>query len=171
MNDEFELWDLKVEVVGERLGVDMHMVTADTQPLHNIEHCIARCHLSVEQMVATPYASGLSVLVDDEAELGCASIDFGAGTTSIAVFSKGQLVHVDAVAIGGQHITMDIARGLSVRLEEAERIKTMFGSALPSPARKPAFKSFAFSLKREAFFFLSVRAACSRILFLSGAGH
>lgn len=121
-------------MVGERLGVDMHMITADAQPLLNIEHCIARCHLSVEHMVATPYASGLSVLVDDEAELGCASIDFGAGTTSIAVFSKGQVVHVDAVAIGGHHITMDIARGLSVRLEEAERIKTMYGSALPSPA-------------------------------------
>lgn len=121
-------------MVGERLGVDMHMVTADAQPLHNIDLCIARCHLSVEQLVATPYASGLSALVDDEAELGCAAIDFGGATTSIAVFSKGQLVHVDALAIGGQHITMDIARGLSTRLEEAERLKTMYGSALSSPA-------------------------------------
>ncbi len=59
-------------MVGQRLGVDMHMVTADTQPLGNLELCINRCHLSIERLVATPYASGLSVLVDDEAELGCA---------------------------------------------------------------------------------------------------
>ncbi|MEQ8697005.1 MAG: cell division protein FtsA [Bauldia litoralis] len=121
-------------MVGERLGVDMHMVTGDAQPLRNIELCINRCHLSVERLVATPYASGLSVLVDDESELGCASVDFGGGTTTIAVFSKGEFVHVDAIAIGGQHITTDIARGLSTRLDVAERLKTVYGSALPSPA-------------------------------------
>ncbi len=121
-------------MVGERLGVDMHMVTGDAQPLHNIELCINRCHLSVERLVATPYASGLSVLVDDESELGCACVDFGGGTTTIAVFAKGEFVHVDAIAIGGQHITTDIARGLSTKLEVAERLKTMYGSALPSPA-------------------------------------
>ena len=121
-------------MVGEQLGVDMHMVTGDAQPLHNIELCINRCHLSVERLVATPYASGLSVLVDDESELGCACVDFGGGTTTIAVFAKGEFVHVDAIAIGGQHITTDIARGLSTKLEVAERLKTMYGSALPSPA-------------------------------------
>ncbi|WP_421722851.1 cell division protein FtsA [Bauldia sp.] len=119
-------------MVGERLGVDMHMVSGDTQPLDNIDLCIARCHLSVERVVATPYASGLSVLVDDESELGCACIDFGGGTTTLAVFMKGQFVHVDSIAIGGQHITTDIARGLSTRLDVAERLKTVHGSALPS---------------------------------------
>ena len=118
-------------MVGERLGVDMHMVTGDAQPLRNLELCINRCHLSIEALVASPYASGLSVLVDDEAELGCACIDFGGGTTTIAVFMKGKFVHVDAVAVGGQHITTDIARGLSTRIEDAERLKTMHGSALP----------------------------------------
>jgi cell division protein FtsA len=73
----------------------------------------------------------LAVLVEDEAELGCACIDFGGGTTTVAVFMKGKFVHVDAVAVGGQHITSDIARGLSTRLEDAERLKTMHGSALP----------------------------------------
>ena len=67
-------------------------------PLRNLELSINRCHLSVEALVATPYASGLSALVDDEAELGCAVIDFGGGTTTIAVFSSGQFVHVDAIA-------------------------------------------------------------------------
>jgi cell division protein FtsA len=119
-------------MIGRRLGVDMHVVAADAPPLRNLELCINRCHLSIETVVASPYASGLSVLVDDEAELGCACIDFGGGTTTIGVFTKGQFVHVDAVAVGGQHITTDIARGLSTRLEDAERLKTMHGSALPS---------------------------------------
>ncbi|HZP19958.1 MAG TPA: cell division protein FtsA [Bauldia sp.] len=121
-------------MVGERLGVDMHMVTAEAPPLRNLELSINRCHLSIETLVASPYASGLSVLVDDEAELGCACIDFGGGTTTIAVFMKGQFVHVDAIAVGGHHITTDIARGLSTRIEDAERLKTMHGSALPSAA-------------------------------------
>ncbi len=83
-------------------------------------------------MVATPYASGLSALVDDETELGVACVDLGGGTTTISVFMDGQFVHADAIAIGGQHVTTDIARGLSTRIEDAERLKTMHGSALPS---------------------------------------
>ena len=118
-------------MIGERLGVDMHMVSGDAQPLRNLELCVNRCHLSIETLVASPYASGLAVLVEDEAELGCASIDFGGGTTTVAVFMKGKFVHVDAVAVGGQHITSDIARGLSTPIEDAERLKTMHGSALP----------------------------------------
>jgi cell division protein FtsA len=118
-------------MIGQRLGVDMHMVSGDLQPLRNLELCINRCHLSIETLVASPYASGLAVLVEDEAELGCAAIDFGGGTTTVAVFMKGKFVHVDAVAVGGQHITSDIARGLSTRIEDAERLKTMHGSALP----------------------------------------
>ena len=118
-------------MIGERLSVDMHLVTGEAPPLHNLELCVNRSHLSVERMVVSSYASGLSVMVEDEAELGCAVIDLGGGTTTIAVFNRGQLVHVDAVAIGGNHITNDIARGLSTPIEYAERLKTMYGSALP----------------------------------------
>ena len=118
-------------MVGQEFGVDMHVVTAEQPPLRNLELAVNRCHLSVEAMVAAPYASGLSVLVDDEAELGAAVIDLGAGTTTIAVFNRGAFVHADAIAVGGQHITNDIARGLSVRIEDAERLKTMYGSVLP----------------------------------------
>jgi cell division protein FtsA len=119
-------------MVGRRLGVDMLVVTADAPPLRNLELCINRCHLSIEAMVASPYASGLSTLVDDEAELGCAVVDFGGGTTTIGVFNRGTFVHADAIAVGGHHITTDIARGLSTRIEHAERLKTVFGSALAS---------------------------------------
>lgn len=118
-------------MIGDALGVTMHVVTADVAPLRNLELCINRAHLSVESVVATPYASGLSALVDDEAELGAALIDMGGGTTTIGVFAEGKLIHVDAVALGGNHVTMDIARGLSTRMEDAERLKVMHGSVLP----------------------------------------
>lgn len=121
-------------MVGHRLGVDMHMVSVDSQPAGNLELAINRCHLSLERLVASPYASGLSALVDDESELGCACVDFGGGTTTMAVFMKGEFVHADAIAIGGQHVTNDIARGLSTGIEDAERLKTMHGSVLPHPA-------------------------------------
>lgn len=115
---------------GDTLGVDMHVVTAERAALRNIEVSINRAHLSVEGMVATPYASGLAALVDDEVELGCAAIDMGGGTTTISVFAEGKLVHTDAVSLGGLHVTTDLARGLSTRIEDAERLKVVHASAL-----------------------------------------
>jgi cell division protein FtsA len=119
-------------MLGESLGVDMHVVTADEAPLRNLELAVNRCHLEVETVVATPYASGLAALVDDEADLGVACIDMGGGTTTLSVFHDGEFVHADAIAIGGQHVTLDIARGLSTNLADAERIKARHGSALSS---------------------------------------
>ncbi|MCV6548120.1 MAG: cell division protein FtsA [Cohaesibacter sp.] len=119
-------------MLGDELAVDMHVVTAQSAPLKNLELCVNRCHLEVEMMVATPYASGLACLVDDEAELGVACVDMGGGTTTLSIFMDGQFVHSDAIAIGGTHVTMDLARGLSTRLADAERIKTLHGSALLS---------------------------------------
>ena len=81
-------------------------------------------------MVASPYVAGLAALADDEADLGAACIDLGAGTTTMAVFSGGRFVHADGFALGGHHVTMDIARGLNTRIADAERIKTIYGSVL-----------------------------------------
>ncbi|MBL4646399.1 MAG: cell division protein FtsA [Rhizobiales bacterium] len=119
-------------MIGQDLGVDMHIVTADIAPLRNLELCINRCHLSVEKMVSTPYASGLASLVEDEAGLGVTCVDMGGGTTTMSTFMDGHFVHADAITVGGNHVTMDIARGLSTRMIDAERIKTLHGSALPS---------------------------------------
>ncbi|MGQ3277847.1 MAG: cell division protein FtsA [Shinella sp.] len=121
-----------LSMFGDVLGVDMHVLTAERAALKNLELCINRAHLSVEGMVATPYASGLSALVDDEVELGCACIDMGGGTTTISVFAEGKLVHSDAISLGGHHVTTDLARGLSTRIEDAERLKVVHGSALPN---------------------------------------
>lgn len=119
---------------GDELGVDMHVVAAERAALKNLELCVNRAHLSVEGIVATPYASGLAALVDDEVELGCAAIDMGGGTTTISVFAEGKLVHTDAISLGGHHVTTDLARGLSTRIEDAERMKVVHGSALANSA-------------------------------------
>lgn len=121
-------------MTGRQLGVDMHVVTAEEALLDNLELAINRSHLSIGALVASAYASGLATLVDDEAELGTVVIDFGAATTTMAVFLDGQFIHTDAIAIGGHHVTMDVARGLSTSLESAERLKVLSGSALAHAA-------------------------------------
>jgi cell division protein FtsA len=117
-------------MLGRRLGVDMHVVTADVASARNLMLAVERCHLTVGAMAATPYVSGLSVLADDEADLGAAVVDIGAGTTTTAVFSGGRFVHADGFALGGNHVTMDLARGLTARIADAERIKNLYGSAM-----------------------------------------
>ena len=117
-------------MLGHQFGVDMHAVTGDVAAVRNLMFAVERCHLSVEAMVAAPYVAGLSVLADDEADLGAALIDMGAGTTTAAVFSGGRFIHADGFALGGHHVTMDLARGLNARVADAERIKTFYGSVL-----------------------------------------
>lgn len=119
-------------MVGDELGVDMHVVSCDAAPLRNLENCINRSHLRVESMVAAPLASALSVLVEDETQMGCACIDMGGGTTTVSIFLGGQLVYADAIAVGGNHVTMDIARILSMRVSDAERLKVLHGKTTPS---------------------------------------
>ena len=121
-------------MVGEELGAELNVASCDAAPARNLMLAIERCHLRVAAVVATPYAAGLSSLEDDEVELGSALVDFGAGSTTVGVFVEGRLVHVDAVAVGGHHVTMDIARGLSVSLADAERLKTLHGACIPSPS-------------------------------------
>ncbi len=117
-------------MLGHTFGVDMHMVTTDVALVRNLMLAIERSHLSVEAMVASPYVAGLAALADDEADLGAACIDLGAGTTTLAVFSGGRFVHAEGFALGGNHVTMDLARGLTTRISDAERIKAIYGSVL-----------------------------------------
>ncbi len=114
---------------GERLSVDLHAVTADEVAMRNVTLCVERCHLGVASLVAAPYASALAVVTPDEAKLGVACIDFGAGTTTLSVLADGQFIHTDAIALGGNGITTDIARTLAAPLDYAERLKTLHGAA------------------------------------------
>jgi cell division protein FtsA len=117
-------------MLGARFGVDMHMVTAEVATVRNLMLTVERSHLSVEAMAASPYVAALASLADDEADLGTATIDLGAGTTSLAVFSAGRFVHADGFSLGGAHVTLDVARGLNTRIADAERIKAIYGSVL-----------------------------------------
>jgi cell division protein FtsA len=117
-------------MLGSRFGVDMHVATTDIAAARNLMLAVERCHLAVEAMVATPYVAGLSVIADDEADLGAAVIDMGAGTTTLSVFLGGGFLHSEGFALGGHHVTMDIARGLNAGIADAERIKTLYGSVL-----------------------------------------
>ena len=115
---------------GRQLGVDMHFVLGGIGPLRNLAHCVERCHLTIRSVTVSPYAAALSVLTEDERDLGVTLIDLGAGITSAAIFRDNTLVHVDALGVGGRNITSDLARGLSTPFEAAERIKVLYGSCL-----------------------------------------
>jgi cell division protein FtsA len=121
-------------MVGDHLEVDLHIASCDPLAAHNLMLAVERGHLKVEALVATPYAAALATLTDDEAQLGAIVIDIGGGATTIAVFHQGHLVHVDAIAVGGNYITLDIARGLSMRLEDAEKLKNRFAHCLETEA-------------------------------------
>ncbi|WP_245956962.1 cell division protein FtsA [Aestuariispira insulae] len=116
----------------QKLVMRMHLVTGNAASVQNISYCVNRCHLAVQNVVAAPYAAGLASLVEDERDLGSIVVDMGGGTTSIAVFYEGDLIYTDSIPVGGQHVTSDIARGLSTSLAEAEKLKTRHGSALPA---------------------------------------
>lgn len=115
---------------GESLAVNMHLVTASSAALRNLATCVARCHLDIEALVVSPYAAGLAVLVEDEVDLGATLVDMGGGATTIAVFYDGNVIYTDSIPTGGVNVTKDIARGLSTPLVHAERMKTLYGSAI-----------------------------------------
>src|SRR5437764_8203282 len=117
-------------MVARQFGIDMNVVTSDATVAKNLMLVVERCHLNVEAMAASPYVAGLSVLTDDEADLGAAVVEMGAGTTTIATYSAGRFVHASGFAVGGQHVTMDLARGVGACIADAERIKTLYGTVL-----------------------------------------
>ncbi len=118
---------------GKSLSLDLNVITAEAGPARTLSTCIAGAHLDIEAFVVSPYAAALSCLVEDEMALGTIVIDMGGGTTSLAVFEDGALVHADTVPVGGAHVTQDIVHGLSTPFAHAERLKLLFGSAAPRP--------------------------------------
>jgi cell division protein FtsA len=111
------------------VGVTVHAVAVKAGPLQNLRLAVERSHLNIASQIVAPYASGIATLTPDEMALGSTVIDMGAGVTSVAVFIEDAMVYVDAVPLGGQHITADIARVLSTPMAAAERIKSLYGSA------------------------------------------
>src|SRR5688572_4112338 len=114
---------------GVRLEAKVHIVTGAVTSAQNIVRCAQKCALNVSDIVLEQLASALAVLSEDEKELGVALVDIGGGTTDIAIFHGGSIQHTSVIAIGGQHLTNDIAVGLRTPQEEAEAIKRRYGCA------------------------------------------
>jgi len=114
---------------GLRLEAKVHIVTGAQSAAENILKCVRRCGLDVEQLMLNPLASSLSVLTDDERELGVAVVDIGAGTTDVAIFTNGAIRHTAVIPIAGDLITSDIAMALRTPTKDAEEIKVLAGCA------------------------------------------
>ncbi|MGH1398237.1 MAG: cell division protein FtsA [Alphaproteobacteria bacterium] len=115
---------------GQHMSVDIHMITGDIGALKNMATCIERSHLDITAFCHSAYAAGLAALVEDEMDLGCTVIDMGAGVTSFAVFQDGHMIYSDSIPLGGNHVTNDIAKGLTTSYNDAERLKSLYGSAI-----------------------------------------
>jgi cell division protein FtsA len=110
--------------------------------LDNLADMIERCDLKVEDFAAAPHAAAEAVLLEDEKELGVVLIDIGASATGYAVYDNGALVECGGVAVGAGHITRDIAQIFGAPLAHAERVKTLYGSALMGPGDEHRFIDF-----------------------------
>ena len=119
-------------MAGSRLEADVHIASGTKTGVRNVVRCVERCQLMVEEIMVSAYASAEACLLTDEKDLGVCLIDIGGGTCDIAIYDDGKPVYFGVVPVGGWHITSDIARGLSTPLAQAERIKTLYGSALAS---------------------------------------
>ena len=115
---------------GVRLEVRAHLVTAAASAAQNVTKCIARCGLSVDDLILQPLAASHAVLTDDERELGVALIDIGAGTTDIVIFAQGAIRHTAVLPIAGDQVTNDIAVALRTPTQHAEDIKLKYACAL-----------------------------------------
>ena len=115
---------------GVRLEAKVHLVTCAVNAAQNIEKCIRRCGLDVEEIILEQLASSYSVLTDDERELGVCLVDVGGGTTDIAIFTEGSIRHTGVIPIAGDQVTNDIAMALRTPTQYAEEIKIKYACAL-----------------------------------------
>ena len=123
-------------MAGYRLEAKVHIVTGAVASAQNIVKCANKTGLNVADIVLQPLASSEAVLTDEEKELGVCLVDIGGGTTDIAIFSGGSIVHTAVLALGGNNLTNDIAVGLRTPAHEAERIKQRYGCAQASMVDK-----------------------------------
>lgn len=115
---------------GVRLEAKVHLVTCAVNASQNIEKCIRRCGLEVEDIILEQLASSYSVLTEDEKELGVCLVDIGGGTTDIAIFTEGAIRHTGVIPIAGDQVTNDIAMALRTPTQHAEEIKIRYACAL-----------------------------------------
>ncbi len=121
-----------VGMTGIRLEVEAHIITGQIQHVKNMEKCIDQAGVDIDALVPATIAISEAVLTKRQKELGVVTIDVGAGSTSVAVFEEGTILHSVCLPVGGENVTNDIAIGLRTSIDTAEKIKIEYGSVLPS---------------------------------------
>ncbi len=120
-----------VGMCGARLEVEAHIITGSLTAVQNVVKCVQQAGVQVDDIVVQALASAESVLGDNELELGVALVDIGGGTTDIALFVDGSVMHTSVLPVGAMHVTSDIAIGLRTALGEAEMLKVNYGHTIP----------------------------------------
>lgn len=120
---------------GVRLEAKVHLVTGAVNAAQNIERCVERCNLHIDDIILEQLASSYAVLTDDERELGVCLVDIGGGTTDIAIFTDGAIRHTAVIPIAGDQVTNDIAMAFRTPTQHAEKIKTKYACALTQLAK------------------------------------
>jgi cell division protein FtsA len=123
-----------VGMSGVRLEADFHIITAQTNAINNINKCVRRAGLEIENLILEPLASSMAVLSDEEKEAGVALVDIGGGTTDIAIFHDNIIRHTAVIPFGGDIITNDIKQGCMVMQNQAELLKIKFGRTIAEEA-------------------------------------
>ena len=121
---------MPVGMHGFRLEVEAHIITAAASTVENLRQCVQASGVEATQFVLNPLASGEVVLNDSERQMGCVVCDIGGGTTDLAIYVEGNVWHTMVLAVGGNHITNDIAHGLRLPISQAEEIKKQYGYAV-----------------------------------------
>ena len=123
-----------VGMSGVRLEGNFHIITAQSNAINNINKCVTRAGLEIENLILEPLASSMSVLSQEEKEAGVALIDIGGGTTDLAIFKDNIIRHAAVLPFGGNIITSDIKQGCMVMQNQAEQLKVKFGKAIADEA-------------------------------------
>ena len=115
---------------GYNLEVEAHIITAANTTVDNLRKCVEAANVDILQFVLNPLASAEVVLTEQERQMGVAVIDIGGGTTDLAIYVNGDVWHTMVLAVGGNHVTQDVAHGLRLPVAQAEDVKIQKGNAV-----------------------------------------
>lgn len=135
-----------IGMTGIRLEVDTHIISAASTSLSNLEKAFSQVGIDIDGVVFSGYASSLAVLSETEKELGVVLVDIGAGTTDISIYSEGSVAYSSVLPIGSRHITNDLAIGLRISLESAEKIKIY----LSNMSKKPKIERLGETFEKDS---------------------
>ncbi len=132
--DNNQYFNAPIGNYSDNIKINFYKIRIQKKYSDNISSVIKKLKLNIDNYIPSPLSSSLSSLTKDEKELGTICIDLGHSTSSISVFENNKFVYGDAIGVGSNNVTLDIARGLSTTISSAERLKTLYGSLVSSPS-------------------------------------